>query len=132
MSDLSYLIDEEHDLSLKNLSWVSEISNVTEAKYGLDFLPSKQWVYVTAITNVSSNNLGAGLSKAKSEQVTNLYQSFLDYLCFILRLMRLIFNDLFFLDGWLGRYPILSIIFVLVLSEDWKNASSLHFIRCGS
>ena len=76
MSNFSDLVDKEHDLRLKYLSGVSEISDIAESKYCLNLLSRQKRVDITVCCNICADNLRSGLSKPKSKQVTDLEQCF--------------------------------------------------------
>jgi len=66
VTNLCYLINKDHDISLKNLGSISEISYITKAEDGHNFLARNHNIYEVRVLYNFGYDLSAGLTETYS------------------------------------------------------------------
>ena len=73
----SNLVDEDHHISFKNFSGVSEVTNIAETKDSHDLLTRNHHIYDSRILNDSTDNFSSSFTKTYSKKRADLHNSIL-------------------------------------------------------
>ena len=118
VSDISDLVDKHHHWCLQYLCRVCKVPDVAESKDSKYSLPSNHGIYVTLVSNICTQNLSSSLTKAKSQQVSNLNDSIFKNLCLILHILLLLFDT--------------SARILILFLKHWQHSCLLDLIWSGS
>ena len=66
MSYLTNLVNELHDISLKDFSEVSEVSDITEPENSINLLSFYHWINVSLHPDIFSDDFSTRISQTQS------------------------------------------------------------------